>query len=245
MWACVKGACVPATTAPQPRAPVCLWLQSGLACHLRGGQACSWCGRRWTRWACLCAPLSAPPLHALPEAPGLPSGTAPDSPSPSPPAPPHAPARQVQNSLEGWAAGSSIPGPAKNVQKPFLQPYYHRQDCGAATVHADGSETRPQCQEHCLPCTPGAAGLRSCPAACPPSRLATDAPLIRGLHPSHAVRADGVARSAAGSAQCRMSNLTSDTAQPERAKGWRWRGCWSAPTTCQRLVRRAMQLPIE
>lgn len=32
---------------------------------------------------------------------------------------------EVRNSVEGWAAGASVPGPAKNVQKPFLQPYYH------------------------------------------------------------------------------------------------------------------------
>lgn len=28
---------------------------------------------------------------------------------------------QVRNSVEGWAAGGSIPGLAKNVDKPFLQ----------------------------------------------------------------------------------------------------------------------------
>lgn len=33
---------------------------------------------------------------------------------------------EVQNSNEGWFAGCSIPGPTKNVTKPFLQPYYHR-----------------------------------------------------------------------------------------------------------------------
>lgn len=32
---------------------------------------------------------------------------------------------EVRNSVEGWAAGASVPGPAKNVQKPFLQAYYH------------------------------------------------------------------------------------------------------------------------
>ena len=32
----------------------------------------------------------------------------------------------VQNSLEGWAAGRSIPGFEKNVKKPFLQPLWHK-----------------------------------------------------------------------------------------------------------------------
>jgi len=31
---------------------------------------------------------------------------------------------EIQNSLEGWLAGNSVPGPLKNVTKPFLQPYY-------------------------------------------------------------------------------------------------------------------------
>lgn len=34
--------------------------------------------------------------------------------------------KQVQNSGEGWIAGLSIPGPAKNVQKSFLQPLFHK-----------------------------------------------------------------------------------------------------------------------
>lgn len=33
---------------------------------------------------------------------------------------------EVQNSVEGWMAGRSIPGPSKNVGKPFLQEYWHR-----------------------------------------------------------------------------------------------------------------------
>jgi tyrosyl-DNA phosphodiesterase-1 len=33
---------------------------------------------------------------------------------------------EVQNSIEGWKAGMSVPGPAKNVEKPFLQQYYRR-----------------------------------------------------------------------------------------------------------------------
>ena len=33
---------------------------------------------------------------------------------------------EVQNSIEGWFAGRSIPGPEKNVGKPFLQRYWHR-----------------------------------------------------------------------------------------------------------------------
>ena len=28
--------------------------------------------------------------------------------------------------MEGWRGGASVPGPAKNVNKPFLQPYWHR-----------------------------------------------------------------------------------------------------------------------
>ncbi|RMZ54985.1 hypothetical protein APUTEX25_000502, partial [Auxenochlorella protothecoides] len=33
---------------------------------------------------------------------------------------------EVQNSLEGWLAGRSVPGPASNVCKPFLERYWHR-----------------------------------------------------------------------------------------------------------------------
>ncbi len=33
---------------------------------------------------------------------------------------------EVRSSLEGWFAGNSIPGPEKNVGKPFLQTYWHR-----------------------------------------------------------------------------------------------------------------------
>lgn len=36
---------------------------------------------------------------------------------------------EVQNSIEGWMAGRSIPGPAKNVDRPFLQAYYRRCVC--------------------------------------------------------------------------------------------------------------------
>jgi len=33
---------------------------------------------------------------------------------------------QVRTSIEGWAAGSSLPGPAKNVKKAFLKPHWHK-----------------------------------------------------------------------------------------------------------------------
>lgn len=33
---------------------------------------------------------------------------------------------EVQHSIEGFAAGGSIPGTAKNVNKPFLQPCWRR-----------------------------------------------------------------------------------------------------------------------
>lgn len=33
---------------------------------------------------------------------------------------------EVRDSIEGWAAGYSIPGPSKNVLKPFLRAYYNR-----------------------------------------------------------------------------------------------------------------------
>lgn len=33
---------------------------------------------------------------------------------------------EVQNSVEGWAAGGSIPGPLKNVGRPFLKEYWRR-----------------------------------------------------------------------------------------------------------------------
>ena len=33
---------------------------------------------------------------------------------------------EVRDSLEGWAAGSSIPGSHTNVTRDFLQPLFHR-----------------------------------------------------------------------------------------------------------------------
>lgn len=33
---------------------------------------------------------------------------------------------EVRDSIEGWAAGYSIPGSSKNVLKPFLRAYYNR-----------------------------------------------------------------------------------------------------------------------
>ncbi|KAL4859226.1 Acyl-coenzyme A oxidase [Chlorella vulgaris] len=33
---------------------------------------------------------------------------------------------EVRNSMEGWFAGGSIPGPSKNVNRPFLRPYFCR-----------------------------------------------------------------------------------------------------------------------
>ena len=42
---------------------------------------------------------------------------------------------EVQNSIEGWFAGHSIPGPDKNVGRPFLQPYYHRRARGVCSPH--------------------------------------------------------------------------------------------------------------
>ena len=32
----------------------------------------------------------------------------------------------IRDSVEGWRGGASVPGPAKNVNKPFLQPYWHK-----------------------------------------------------------------------------------------------------------------------
>ena len=40
--------------------------------------------------------------------------------------------QEIRDSVEGWRGGASVPGPAKNVNKPFLQPYWHR--CCAQTV---------------------------------------------------------------------------------------------------------------
>ena len=37
---------------------------------------------------------------------------------------------EVQNSIEGWLAGRSIPGPHKNVSKPFLAKHWHRHAWG-------------------------------------------------------------------------------------------------------------------
>ncbi|KAL3159457.1 hypothetical protein ABBQ38_009882 [Trebouxia sp. C0009 RCD-2024] len=34
--------------------------------------------------------------------------------------------QDIRDSVEGWRGGASVPGPAKNVNKPFLQPYWHR-----------------------------------------------------------------------------------------------------------------------
>jgi tyrosyl-DNA phosphodiesterase-1 len=33
---------------------------------------------------------------------------------------------EVRGSVEGWAAGVSIPGSSKNITKDFLQRYYHK-----------------------------------------------------------------------------------------------------------------------
>lgn len=37
---------------------------------------------------------------------------------------------QVRHSIEGWSAGRSIPGPSKNIQKPFLTSHWHLFDGG-------------------------------------------------------------------------------------------------------------------
>ena len=37
---------------------------------------------------------------------------------------------EVQNSIEGWLAGRSVPGPHKNVSKPFLAKHWHRHEGG-------------------------------------------------------------------------------------------------------------------
>ncbi|KAL0031162.1 hypothetical protein WJX77_006853 [Trebouxia sp. C0004] len=34
--------------------------------------------------------------------------------------------QEIKASLEGWRGGASVPGPAKNVNKPFLQPFWHK-----------------------------------------------------------------------------------------------------------------------
>ena len=34
--------------------------------------------------------------------------------------------QEIRDSVEGWCGGNSVPGPSKNVNKPFLQPYWHR-----------------------------------------------------------------------------------------------------------------------
>lgn len=39
---------------------------------------------------------------------------------------------EVRNSMEGWFAGGSIPGPSKNVNRPFLRPYFCRWVCTSA-----------------------------------------------------------------------------------------------------------------
>jgi len=33
---------------------------------------------------------------------------------------------EIRASVEGWRGGASLPGPAKNVDKPFLRPYWHK-----------------------------------------------------------------------------------------------------------------------
>lgn len=47
---------------------------------------------------------------------------------------------QVRNSLEGWAAGRSIPGSSENVNKPFLRQYYHRCVLGICPTTAKTSD---------------------------------------------------------------------------------------------------------
>lgn len=57
------------------------------------------------------------------------------------PAPPAAP-RQVQNSIEGWFAGNSIPGDMKSVDRPHLKKLYHR--C-AVDAEQQGAATNRRC----------------------------------------------------------------------------------------------------
>ncbi len=33
---------------------------------------------------------------------------------------------EIRDSVEGWRGGASVPGPAKNVNKPFLRPFWHK-----------------------------------------------------------------------------------------------------------------------
>lgn len=124
------------------------------------------------------------------------------------------PSRQVQNSLEGWAAGSSIPGPAKNVQKPFLQPYYHRQDWGTRAKLAWGRGTRDWYQKHHAPrhlfCILGLVPCAVRLIVRVPSRLWVahrrhqgGSLCVRMFTLPATSRAGGEARSAAGSVPCR------------------------------------------
>ena len=46
----------------------------------------------------------------------------------------------IRDSVEGWRGGASVPGPAKNVNKPFLQPYWHKCAFLCAILHALASQ---------------------------------------------------------------------------------------------------------
>lgn len=48
--------------------------------------------------------------------------------------------QEVRDSVEGWRGGASVPGPAKNVNKPFLQPYWHR--CSNQPLHLQTNKFR-------------------------------------------------------------------------------------------------------
>ncbi|PNH10367.1 Tyrosyl-DNA phosphodiesterase 1 [Tetrabaena socialis] len=64
------------------------------------------------------------PQHAL--LGGLPRPSGPPGSGPLPLAVVWPTVEEVRGSLEGWFAGRSVPGPASNVGKPFMPPYYAR-----------------------------------------------------------------------------------------------------------------------
>lgn len=56
--------------------------------------------------------------------------------------------QEVRDSVEGWRGGASVPGPAKNVNKPFLQPYWHR--CPSQPRHLQSTSLNTVFQLTCV-----------------------------------------------------------------------------------------------
>jgi hypothetical protein len=66
---------------------------------------------------------------------------------------------EVRNSVEGWAAGASVPGPEKNVSKPFLQGLWHPWGGAAAGRQRAMPHMKSYTRYRWAPCDPHDQGL--------------------------------------------------------------------------------------